>query len=247
MIAGFDPARLGAALGASILGHMLLLSAFGQLPGASPAVPLAQLGERALRATLRPLAPEPSPTAAKAALEPQRASTQAAISPSAKAPAETSATRAEGEPTAAVIPVAPLPKYYAAHELDQRPLPLTHIEPQFPAGAPVHFGIVKLRIYVSADGQVEEIEVFESQPAGVFEAAAAQAFAAARFSPGMRRGKAVPAVMALELQFGAPQEVDPRVARSAEGERARPENPNAADAPDRAAVRKRPARGARGG
>lgn len=247
MIAGFDPARLGAALGASLLVHMALLSTFGSMPGASPALPLAQLGERALRATLRPLAAEPLPAPANAAVEPRRASAQAALAPPAEAPAGSSAVRAGDEPSAAVIPVAPLPKYYAAHELDQRPLPLSHIEPQFPAGAPVHSGFVKLRLYVSAQGRVEEIDIFESQPAGVFEAAAAQAFASARFSPGMRRGKAVPAVMTLELQFGTPQEVDPRVARSAEGERARPENPNAADAPDRAAVRKRPARAARGG
>ncbi len=225
MIAGFDPARLGAALGASILAHMLLLSAFGQLPGASQAAQFAQLGERTLRATLRPLAPEAAPA------------------PAASPPAN----REAAEPSAAVIPVVPLPKYYAAHELDQRPQPLANIEPVFPAGAPVRHGVVKLRLYVSAGGLVEDIDIFDAQPAGVFEAAAAQAFASARFSPGMRRGKPVPAVMALELQFGAPQDADPRVARSAEGERARPENPNAADAPDRAAVRKRPARGARGG
>jgi len=248
VIAGFDPARLGAALGASVLAHMLLLAAFGTMPGSNPASPLAQFGERALRATLRPLAPEPSPAPAKAALEAPRASTQKAPAPPAAAPNESPAVQhADDEPIAAVLPVAPLPKYYAAHELDQRPLPLTHIEPLFPAGAPVNSGIVKLRLYLSADGQIEEIDIFESQPAGVFEAAAAQAFAAARFSPGMRQGKAVPAVMTLELQFGAPLDADPRVSRSAEGERARPENPNAADAPDRASVRKRPARAPRGG
>jgi protein TonB len=243
VIAGFDPARLGAALGASVLAHMLLLSAFGHLPGAIPAVPLAQLGERVLRATLRPLAPEPLPLQAK--------SEAGLKSPGAKAeplpPAASAAARPENEPTAAVVPVAPLPRYYAAHELDQRPMPLTHIEPLFPAGAPVHSGIVKLRLYINADGRIEEIEIFEAQPAGVFESAAAQAFAAARFSPGMRHGTAVPAVMTLELQFGAPLDADPRVSRSAESERVRPENPNAADAPDRAAVRKRPARTPRGG
>jgi TonB family protein len=248
VIAGFDPARLGAALGASILAHMLLLSAFGQLPGTRQAAPFAQLGERALRATLRPLAPEPAPAPAKAPAQAILPGAKALPAPAASLPTGSPPAHREAqEPTAAVIPVVPLPKYYAAHELDQRPLPLTHIEPAFPAGAPVHSGVVKLRLYVSADGQVEEIDIFESQPAGVFEAAAAQAFAGARFSPGIRGGKPVPAMMTFELQFGAPQDADPRVARSAEGERARPENPNAADAPDRAAVRKRPARAAGGG
>lgn len=241
MIAGFDPARLGAALGASLLAHMALLSAFGSVPGTSPASPFVQLGERALRATLRPMASEP------AASEPLRASAHAALAPPAKAPAESGGARAGDEPSMAAIPVTPLPKYYAPHELDQRPLVLTHVEPVFPAGAPVHSGLVKLRLYVSADGRVEEIDIYEAQPAGVFEAAAAKAFADARFTPGMRRGIAVPSVLSLELQFGTPLEVDPRVARSAEGERARPENPNAVEAPDRAAVRKRPARAPRGG
>jgi protein TonB len=214
-------------------------------------VPLAQLGERALRATLRPLTPESRPSEplvapAQAGAQPQGSTARAALAPTS-APAESRATRPEHEPSAAVLPVAPLPKYYAAHELDQRPLPLTNIEPVFPAGSPVHSGIVKLRLYVSADGQVDEIDIFEAQPAGVFEAAAAQAFATARFSPGLRRGVAVPALMTLELQFGTPLDADPRISRSAEGERVRPENPNAVDAPDRAAVRKRPSRAERGG
>lgn len=240
MIPGFDPARLGAALGASLLAHMALLSAFGSVPGVSPASPFAQMGERALRATLRPMATEPPAT------EPQRPGAQAALAPAAKAPAVGGGARAGDEPAVAAIPVVPLPKYYAPHELDQRPLVLTHVEPQFPIGAAVASGVVKLRLYLGADGRVEEIDVYESQPAGVFESAATQAFAAARFSPGMRGGKAVPVVLTLELQFGTPLEADPRVARSAEGERARPENPNAADAPDRAAIRKRPARAPRG-
>ena len=239
MIAGFDPARLGAALGASLLVHMALLSAFGPMPGAHPASPLAQFGERALRATLRP-APENA-----FMIELQRA-----LAPSmpaaASTPASTGTPPASDESVAALIPAPAAPRYYAAHELDQRPLVLTHVEPQFPAGAPVQSGVVKLRLYLGADGRVEEIDVFEAQPAGVFESAAAQAFASARFTPGMRRGKAVPAVLSLELQFGTPPEADPRVSRSAEGERARPENPNAADAPDRAAARKRPARTPRG-
>ena len=240
MIAGFEPARLGAALGASLLVHMALLSAFGPMPGSRPGSPLAQLGERALRATLRP-APETAFVA-----EAQRVVAPGALA-AAGMPATPGAPQTSDESAAAVVPVLAAPRYYAPHELDQRPLVLTHIEPAFPAGAPVQSGVVKLRLYLGADGRVEEIDIFESQPAGVFESAAAQAFAAARFTPGMRRGKAVPAVLVLELQFGAPLAADPRVARSAEGERVRPENPNAADAPDRAAVRKRPARAARGG
>lgn len=240
MIAGFDPARLGAALGASLLVHMALLSAFGPMPGSRPGSPLAQLGERALRATLRP-APETA----------SMTDVQRAVAPSAPAttemPGRAGTPQTSDEPAAAVIPTRAAPRYYAPHELDQRPQVLTHIEPAFPAGAPVQTGVVKLHLYLGANGRVEEIDIFESRPAGVFESAAAQAFAAVRFTPGMRRGKAVPAVLTLELQFGTPLEVDPRVARSAEGERARPQNPNAVDAPDRAAVRKRAARAPRGG
>jgi TonB family protein len=205
--AAFAQARLGAALGASLAAHMVLLAAFGSLPGGRQGT-LPQLGEPFLTATLRP----------SESKEPE-------VKTSKKA-----GLAAPGRPA------LPAPRYYAVHELDERPLILTHVEPQFPAGITPGSGRVTLRLYIGEQGGVEAIDALDAEPAGIFEAAAAQAFAAARFRPGMLRGAAVKSTLTLEVLFGAPLPADPSVSRSVEGERQRAANPNAADAPDRAGI-----------
>ena len=129
--------------------------------------------------------------------------------------------------------------YFAPHELDERPLILSDVEPRFPAAAGDASGRVRLRLYIGANGTVDKADVLGAEPAGLFEAAATEAFSAARFRPGMRRGAAVNSTFTLELFFGAALPADPRLTHSAQGERLPAANPNAADAPDRAGVKQR--------
>lgn len=96
------------------------------------------------------------------------------------------------------------PVYYTAGQLDQRPQIRLHIEPLFPPGAPVARGRVVLRLYIDAQGKVEKMVVVSAEPPDVFEKSALDAFAAARYTPGMRSGVPVPSLIAIEVLFGAP-------------------------------------------
>jgi TonB family protein len=208
--AGFASTRFGAALGASLLAHAALLGALGSLPAAPQArAQLAQLGDRLLTATL--------------------------LGPQVEAPKP--APRAV--PAVRGAAALPAPHYYAPEELDERPLILQQVEPQWPDGVTPGAGHVRLQIYVGEHGRVDAVEILESYPSGAFDAAAKEAFTVARFRPGMRSGTPVKSLVRLELLFGTSLPIDPRASRSVEGERAPLANPNAADAPDRAGIKLR--------
>jgi protein TonB len=105
-------------------------------------------------------------------------------------------------PAPAALPLAP--RYYAAHELERRPQILSHVEPAFPALALTPAGRVVLQLYVDEDGRVERIVTEMDDANGQFARSAHDAFAAARFLPGVKHGVPVKAVVRLEVRFGAP-------------------------------------------
>jgi protein TonB len=135
------------------------------------------------------------------------ASLQAA--PPAPAPAKpaSAAARAARDSQGAAAAGVPLPQaqpyYYRASELTERPAPLARIQPRFPDGAPGS-GRLKMHLYINENGTVDAIDVTEAEPEGVFEQAAAEAFAAARFRPGHKDGNPVKSQISLEVSFGAP-------------------------------------------
>lgn len=94
------------------------------------------------------------------------------------------------------------PTYYPSEELERRPQPLVHIEPRFPQLAAAPSGRVLLRLYIGETGLVERVEVESADAHADFVAAAREAFAAARFLPGMKGGAAVRSAMRLEVRFG---------------------------------------------
>jgi TonB family protein len=61
---------------------------------------------------------------------------------------------------------------------------------------------VVLELRISADGTLDRVSVARAEPRGRFEPAALKAFSAARFTPGMRKGKAVPSLVRIEISFG---------------------------------------------
>jgi len=94
-------------------------------------------------------------------------------------------------------------RHWKASELDSRPQIKTHVMPEYPKDLPSGVrGRVVLDLYVSEVGVVEDIKVVRAEPAGRFEEAAKRAFWPARFTPGLRKGKAVPSLVRIEVSFG---------------------------------------------
>lgn len=93
--------------------------------------------------------------------------------------------------------------YIPADQLDVRPLIMTRVMPEYPAdivsGAR---GRVVLRLFISADGTLDSLQVAHAEPRGVFDQAAFDAFANARFTPGKKNGEAVPSLILIEVTFG---------------------------------------------
>lgn len=172
--------RLGAALAVSLLLHAAALDVLERLPrGWLAKEPFTgTFGPGALRASLRTATAD-----AELTMLPGRSSDRAKPS----------------RPEGLVVPHA----YYSTNLLDEPPQVRVHVDPAFPLGAP-DTGRVMLRLFIGTDGLVEEIVVEESEPPGIFERAAAQAFAAAQFTPGKIRGEAVKTLMTIEVLFGAP-------------------------------------------
>jgi TonB family protein len=174
--------RLGAALTASAALHALVA-----LGLQAPAAGLHGTGERLaseaapLRARLREAVAPEAPSAAR----------------DTQMPSRTTATRSGlGGPSP-----LPAPRYYSARELDVRPGIMIDVQPEYPAEAAGTAGRVVVRLFIGEEGQVERVAIQEAEPRGLFERAVERAFAAARFSPGMKDGRAVKAMLALEVNF----------------------------------------------
>jgi protein TonB len=120
---------------------------------------------------------------------------QAASGPAAAAPAQFTS------------PAVPDSRHYPANELDARPGIKVRVNPDYPARAAREnvSGKAVVRLYIDANGMVERVEVERATPPGYgFEDAAATAFSGARFSPAMKDGKRVRALMRIEVSFDAP-------------------------------------------
>jgi TonB family protein len=81
---------------------------------------------------------------------------------------------------------------------------MSHVEPRFPVLALGPTGRVVLQLYVDEAGSVDTVAVESGDPTGGFEASAREAFAAARFLPGMKDGVQVKALVRIEVLFGSP-------------------------------------------
>ncbi len=169
---GFPIARLGAALAVSLAGHASLAWYAGGL-----LTPLrAEAGRRPAPIQVR------LTDIVQPAVEPQPGHSSRTAKPAPRLPAQ---------------------PYIPAEQLDVRPLIMTRIMPEFPpelaSGAR---GRVVLRLFISADGTLDHLQVAHAEPRGVFEQAALEAFARARFTPGKKSGEAVPSLILIEVTFG---------------------------------------------
>jgi len=171
-------ARLALAVSASAAIHALLLAGAGGHSGASLSdrFALGASGASALHVVLTPL-------------------------PAAPRPGERGTGHGAKPDTAGILPG---PRYFRADELDARPQVRVRVEPQFPALALAPAGRVVLRLYIDEKGEIDDVVVESADANGAFAEAARRAFAAARFTPGVKDGVPVRSLVRIEVRFGLP-------------------------------------------
>lgn len=100
--------------------------------------------------------------------------------------------------------------YVPAAELERKPYPLAQIDPDYPgtADGAQYYGRLKMNVYISASGKVDRIEVVEAGVPPAFLEAARSAFAASRWEPGVKAGRKVRSVKAVEVRFEPPSGVE---------------------------------------
>ena len=174
---------LAAAMATSLIGHAALIAGTEFGSGSKPAEPSSPGPQHeALRVVLRE--PPLPPVAATNARSSGR-----------------------GDKTAqAPTPGIPVPRYYATPELDGKPAPTAQIWPEYPESAARRHltGAVTVRLFIDEQGSVESVEALEAQPPGHFEQSVIRAFQGARFTPGIRAGKAVKSQIVLRVTFDSP-------------------------------------------
>lgn len=101
------------------------------------------------------------------------------------------------------IPVMLDTRWYTAREVDATPRPVQPIQPQYPEQARIQGiqGYVVLQLRIDQFGVVQDIEVQESNPPGVFDQSSLEAFRQARFHPAQRDGYAVRALVKIRVTF----------------------------------------------
>jgi protein TonB len=192
-----DQARLALFIGGSIALHLLTMLGVGPLDLNARRLD-GDTGRSEFHATLMPA--EGARTTAAAMLDEGPAAADKDASASPAAPAAASPDAAAAGDAALAIPSPD--KWYTAAEVDVRAEPLSDIRLRYPenVGAPVT-GKVRVRVYIDEGGVVRKIEIASSDPPGLFDEAARQAWQDVRFSPARKNGAAVKSQKLLELTY----------------------------------------------
>lgn len=97
-------------------------------------------------------------------------------------------------------------RYFTASEVDHVATPLGDIGLAFPPsrGGIDYYGTLRLELYIDEQGRVDRVDVLESTVPASFRDEAVQRFAATRFEPATRKGRAVKSVKKVEVRFDSP-------------------------------------------
>jgi protein TonB len=191
-------ARLAAALAASLALH----AAAALIAATTPPGSLSGHGDRTTTPLPARLVVPGASTSAEVPPPPTRVGdARAAARPEKPAPATAATTAPRGPAAAQGLGLGPETTHYLPSELDVRPRLRTPIDPPYPHVAPPDGGYLVLQLLISETGAVEKVNVAVADPEGFFEQTAIEAFAAARFAPGMRNGIAVKSQTWIELKF----------------------------------------------
>lgn len=188
--------------------HLVLLSTLATVP--------RHYGQRlhlSLSARLAPAALEDAPTRIVEHPFPEFRATPAPAGTAGAAPTEKAPEPAAAEPATETRQALTLPEqYFRTRDLDSPAQPIGRAPLFYPEGAFHHRlrGVVRLRVFIGADGLVESLEVLSSAPQNVhFEEAAQNAMRMLRYTPGLKDGQPVRSQKVIEVTFD-PDEVPRR-------------------------------------
>lgn len=101
------------------------------------------------------------------------------------------------------VPMIEDTTYYPAQEVDVHPSALQAILPKYPdqAARDSLTGSVVLLLLLDEGGKVQEASVEESDPSGLFDQSALEAFRHARFTPAQRHGRAVKSRVRIKVNY----------------------------------------------
>jgi TonB family protein len=172
--------RLGSALVASLLGHVLLLnwppplSAGGELGAVGAAVSTLRVSLNLTEEANANLAREDSPPANTVTMGPNKSR-------------DASAKDAQGEQ--GTQDATPLHGYYSAGRLSRMPVGVGRFDIQPPAGGDTGIGgKLTIRVWISAKGGIDSMRVLASGLPAEYAEAAFAAFEKMRFEPGEING-----------------------------------------------------------
>ncbi|MEX0960425.1 MAG: energy transducer TonB [Burkholderiales bacterium] len=104
---------------------------------------------------------------------------------------------------AALAPPSVTPRYYPVSEVDVPAQVMNDVLLRYPPDAYAQGieGEVTLRIYISDAGLIDEIEIENAEPRGIFEHAALEAAWQLRYSPALKDGRTVKNVRTIAILF----------------------------------------------
>lgn len=148
-----------------------------------------------------PPGPLPSERTSRQSLDTPRAEpiASSATSFAAASPANAASPVAKANAGEATLP--PAPDYLFASKLDSGPRPLDDITVEYPSEGQLQEGTVTLRLLISDTGHVDDVAVVRSYPPGLFDRAAIEAFAVARFAPATLLGVPSKSQFLTEVHF----------------------------------------------
>lgn len=94
-------------------------------------------------------------------------------------------------------------RYLLSSEVDVRAMPVNMPVLVYPEKAQQMRidGLVKLKVFISASGRIDSVDIVETRPPGVFEEAALEALFATSFTPARKNGRDVKSQKLIEIKF----------------------------------------------
>jgi protein TonB len=146
--------------------------------------------------------PTPQPHTPQAEPKPESIAAAVPIQPKPASEQGSAASTLQSSGPLAIAPAVDT-TWYQIRQVDRPPRAIGEIKPIYPEAARRRGqeGNLKLMVKIDDLGQVQEVEVIEAQPAGIFEAAAMAAFRNARFQPALVNGRPVRFQAYMRVEF----------------------------------------------